>query len=84
MKKETKQKVLGQASKVVNMAAGTKDAVLALDTKIDSINAINAAAQGRIVAIIHPGGAQNDANLIQKADNLNLAMVLTGIEHIRH
>ena len=63
---------------------GTKNAVMATDVAIDTKNVLNAAAQGRISAIIQPGGSKSDENLAIWADKLNMSMVFTGIEHIRH
>lgn len=63
---------------------GTKDAVLASDGFFPAIDNINSAAQGRISAIIQPGGSIKDADVIAQADKLNIAMVTTGIRHFRH
>ena len=65
---------------------GTADAAeFALNYAVDGTkNVLNAAAQGRISAIIQPGGSKSDENLAIWADKLNMSMVFTGIEHIRH
>lgn len=63
---------------------GTKGAVLASDGFFPAIDNINACAQGRITAIIQPGGSIKDDEVIEQANKLNIAMVTTGIRHFRH
>jgi len=36
------------------------------------------------VAVIQPGGSVRDAEVIEAADRLGLAMVFTGVRHFRH
>lgn len=43
-----------------------------------------AAAEAGATAVIQPGGAMKDADVIAAADERNLAMVFTGIRHFRH
>lgn len=45
---------------------------------------VELAAQAGIKAIIQPGGSVNDVKSIQKADELGLSMVFTGIRHFKH
>ncbi len=45
---------------------------------------IDAAAEAGITAIIHPGGSIRDEEVIQAADENNIAMVFTGMRHFRH
>jgi len=35
-------------------------------------------------AVIQPGGSVRDSEVIAAADNLNTAMVFTGMRHFRH
>jgi len=42
------------------------------------------AAAAGIKAIIQPGGSVNDGKSITKADELQVAMVLSGIRHFKH
>jgi phosphoribosylaminoimidazolecarboxamide formyltransferase/IMP cyclohydrolase len=35
-------------------------------------------------AVIQPGGSVRDAEVIEAADRLGVAMVFTGIRHFRH
>ena len=63
---------------------GAKNAILASDNTIPSIDCIYAAAQGRISTIIQPGGADNENKIIELADKYNIAMILTGIKNYKH
>ena len=81
----------GQTSRVdafeiaLNKACdGSKDAVVASDGFFPAIDNIHVAAQGRIAAIIQPGGSIKDEEVIQTADKYNIAMITTGIRHFRH
>ncbi len=63
---------------------GSKEAVAASDGAISEINNIYAAAQGRLSAIIQPGGYIKDEEIIKTADKYNIAMITTGIRHFKH
>jgi phosphoribosylaminoimidazolecarboxamide formyltransferase/IMP cyclohydrolase len=41
-------------------------------------------AKAGATAIIQPGGSVRDAEVVAKADELGLAMVVTGTRHFRH
>jgi phosphoribosylaminoimidazolecarboxamide formyltransferase/IMP cyclohydrolase len=45
---------------------------------------IEAAASAGVAAVIQPGGAMRDEKIIEKADELGLAMVFTGERHFLH
>lgn len=45
---------------------------------------VDAAAEAGATAVIQPGGSVRDDEVIQAADELNLAMVFTGVRHFRH
>jgi phosphoribosylaminoimidazolecarboxamide formyltransferase/IMP cyclohydrolase len=47
----------------------------------DGLQAIAAAGA---TAVIQPGGAMRDAEVIEAADEAGLAMVFTGMRHFRH
>lgn len=81
----------GQTSRVdafeiaLNRACdGSKDAVAASDGFFPAIDNIHVAAQGRIAAIIQPGGSIKDEEVIKTADKYNIAMITTGIRHFKH
>lgn len=61
-----------------------KGAVLASDAFFPFADGIEAAAEAGATAIIQPGGAMRDDEVIQAADAAGLAMVFTGVRHFRH
>ncbi len=63
---------------------GSKDAVCASDEFIPTIDNIYAAAQGRIAGIIQPGGGSKDIEVFKASDKYNIAMITTGIRHLKH
>ena len=61
-----------------------KGAVLASDAFFPFPDSVEQAAQAGVTAIIQPGGSVRDAEVIEAADALGLAMVLTGCRQFRH
>ncbi len=61
-----------------------KGAVLSSDAFFPFADGIEAAADAGITAIIQPGGALRDDDVIAAADARGLAMVFTGHRHFRH
>lgn len=61
-----------------------RGAVLASDAFFPFDDCVEAAAKAGITAIIQPGGSMNDDASIQKANELGIAMVFTGIRHFKH
>ncbi|MBI5813574.1 MAG: hypothetical protein HZB27_13790, partial [Meiothermus silvanus] len=45
---------------------------------------VRAAAAAGVTAIVQPGGAKRDEEVIAAADELGVAMVFTGSRHFRH
>ncbi|MFO7773481.1 MAG: bifunctional phosphoribosylaminoimidazolecarboxamide formyltransferase/IMP cyclohydrolase [Dehalococcoidia bacterium] len=81
----------GQPSRVVSVElalkrAGdqTKDSVLASDAFFPFADGPELAIKQGVTAIIQPGGSVRDREVIELADNYNVAMVFTGIRHFRH
>ena len=58
--------------------------VMASDGLIPFPDALLVAADAGIAAVIQPGGAVRDEEIIKAADERNLAMVFTGTRHFRH
>ncbi len=58
--------------------------VMASDAFFPFRDAIDAAAQAGVTAIIQPGGSIRDEEIIAAADAAGIAMVFTGIRHFRH
>ncbi len=59
-------------------------ACLASDAFFPFPDSIEAAASAGITAVIQPGGSVKDSDVIAKANELGIAMVLTGARHFRH
>lgn len=84
----------GQMSRVVSATiAGLKatdaglevpGSVMASDAFFPFRDAIDCAAKAGIKAIIQPGGSIRDEEVIQAADEANIAMVFTGMRHFKH
>jgi phosphoribosylaminoimidazolecarboxamide formyltransferase/IMP cyclohydrolase len=61
-----------------------KGSVLASDAFFPMRDAVDAAAQAGVTAIIQPGGSKGDDEAIKAADEKDVAMVMTGVRHFRH
>jgi phosphoribosylaminoimidazolecarboxamide formyltransferase / IMP cyclohydrolase len=61
-----------------------KGSVLASDAFFPFPDGLEAAADAGATAIIQPGGALKDADVIAAADARGLAMIFTGLRHFRH
>lgn len=59
-------------------------ASLASDAFFPFPDSIETAAAAGIRSVIQPGGSVKDADVIEKANTLGVAMVLTGVRHFRH
>ncbi|QSG15951.1 bifunctional phosphoribosylaminoimidazolecarboxamide formyltransferase/IMP cyclohydrolase [Halapricum desulfuricans] len=58
--------------------------VMASDAFFPFPDGIEAAAEAGIEAVIQPGGSVNDDDVIEKADELGMTMVMTGTRCFRH
>jgi len=81
----------GQMSRIdaARLAAGkagerARGAVLASDAFFPFPDVVEVAAEAGCTAIIQPGGAKRDQLSIDKANELGLAMVFSGVRHFRH
>jgi len=59
-------------------------AVLASDGFFPFADSVELAGRAGIVALIQPGGSKRDDEVVAMADQLGLAMLLTGERHFRH
>ena len=59
-------------------------AVMASDAFFPFRDGIDNAAKVGITAVIQPGGSMRDQEVIDAADEANIAMVFTGMRHFRH
>ncbi len=81
----------GQMSRVDSVKVGAMKAVLPLQGTVLASDAffpfpdgVEEAAKHGITAVIQPGGSVKDADVIEAANRLGLAMVFTGVRHFRH
>jgi phosphoribosylaminoimidazolecarboxamide formyltransferase/IMP cyclohydrolase len=81
----------GQMSRVDSCKIGAMKAVLPLKGTVAASDAffpfpdgVEEIAKAGSTAIIQPGGSVRDQEVIDTADRLGLAMVLTGVRHFRH
>lgn len=72
------------ALKAADAGLSLAGAAMASDAFFPFRDAVDAAAARGIGAIVQPGGALRDEEIIAAADELDLAMVLTGMRHFRH
>lgn len=61
-----------------------RGAVLASDAFFPFPDGVEAAAAAGVVAVVQPGGALRDQEVIAAADRLGLTMAMTGVRHFRH
>ena len=64
--------------------AGRKGGAAASDAFYPFEDGIEAAAAAGVAAVIQPGGSMRDEKIIERADELGLAMVFTGERHFLH
>jgi phosphoribosylaminoimidazolecarboxamide formyltransferase / IMP cyclohydrolase len=81
----------GQMSRVDSCKIGAMKAVLPLKDTVAASDAffpfpdgVETIASYGATAVIQPGGSVNDQKVIDAANRLGLAMVLTGVRHFRH
>ena len=81
----------GQMSRVDSCRIGAMKAVLPTQGTVAASDAffpfpdgVEEIAKAGSTAIIQPGGSLRDGEVIEAADRLGLAMVLTGVRHFRH
>jgi phosphoribosylaminoimidazolecarboxamide formyltransferase/IMP cyclohydrolase len=81
----------GQMSRVDAARFGAMKAVLPLHGTVAGSDAffpfpdgLETVAKAGATAIIQPGGSVRDAEVIEAADRLGIAMVFTGMRHFRH
>ncbi len=81
----------GQMSRVDSARFGAMKAVLPLAGSVAASDAffpfpdgLEVIAHAGATAIIQPGGSMRDAEVIEAANRLNIAMLFTGVRHFRH
>jgi phosphoribosylaminoimidazolecarboxamide formyltransferase/IMP cyclohydrolase len=74
-----------QAAKAAGVSASlVKGSVAASDAFFPFADGMEALAEAGATAVIQPGGAMRDEEVIAAADARGLAMVFTGLRHFRH
>ena len=63
---------------------GTEGSVLASDAFFPFRDGVDEAASAGITAIVQPGGSIRDEEVIQAADENNIAMIFVGVRHFKH
>ncbi len=81
----------GQMSRVDAARFGAMKAVLPLERSVAASDAffpfpdgVEVIAKAGSTAIIQPGGSVRDAEVVEAANKLSIAMVMTGLRHFRH
>lgn len=79
----------GQMSRIESVRLATKGAhvagsVMASDAFFPFPDSVEAAAEKNVTAIIQPGGARRDDDVIHKADTCDIAMIFTNLRHFKH
>ena len=81
----------GQMSRVDAARFGAMKAILPLKGAVAASDAffpfpdgLETIAEAGATAVIQPGGSVRDAEVIEAADRLGVAMVFTGVRHFRH
>ena len=72
------------ASKALERGFDTKGCCMASDAFFPFRDGIDAAAKIGITSVIQPGGSMRDQEVIDAANEANMAMLFTGIRHFRH
>jgi phosphoribosylaminoimidazolecarboxamide formyltransferase/IMP cyclohydrolase len=70
--------------KAARTGISLKNSVLASDAFFPFPDGVVEAAKAGAIAIIQPGGSVRDDEVVAAADELGVAMVLTGVRHFRH
>ena len=77
------------SARVAAMKAADQDlalagAAMASDAFFPFRDGIDVASEHGIACVIQPGGSVRDEEVIQAADEHDIAMVFTGMRHFRH
>jgi phosphoribosylaminoimidazolecarboxamide formyltransferase/IMP cyclohydrolase len=70
--------------KAGNAGLSVKESVMASDAFFPFRDGIDRVAKEGITAVVQPGGSIRDEEVIQAADEHDIAMLFTGVRHFRH
>ncbi|MDP7180084.1 MAG: bifunctional phosphoribosylaminoimidazolecarboxamide formyltransferase/IMP cyclohydrolase [Candidatus Woesearchaeota archaeon] len=65
-------------------AGRAEGGVMSSDAFFPFRDSVDEAAKAGVKAVIHPGGSKNDKEVIEAADDHNMAMVFTGVRLFKH
>jgi phosphoribosylaminoimidazolecarboxamide formyltransferase / IMP cyclohydrolase len=71
-------------AKAEQAGLSVKGSVVASDAFFPFADGLISIADAGATAVIHPGGAMRDEDVIKAGDERNIAMVMTGMRHFRH
>ncbi len=74
--------IAGRSEEALHSALG--EAYLMSDAFLPFPDTVDVAAAAGVRVIFQPGGSIRDADVIRRADELGVALVLTGFRHFRH
>jgi phosphoribosylaminoimidazolecarboxamide formyltransferase/IMP cyclohydrolase len=72
------------AAKAARVGLSLEGSILASDAFFPFPDGLETAVAAGARAVIQPGGSARDEQVIEAADRLGIAMVLTGVRHFRH
>jgi len=72
------------ASKAQDAGFDVSGSVMASDAFFPFRDGLDSAAKVGVTAVIQPGGSMRDGEVIEAANEHNIAMVFTGMRHFRH
>ncbi|HEX5425478.1 MAG TPA: bifunctional phosphoribosylaminoimidazolecarboxamide formyltransferase/IMP cyclohydrolase [Candidatus Acidoferrales bacterium] len=72
------------AMKAATSGLSLKESVLASDAFFPFPDGVEEGGKAGATAVIQPGGSVRDADVIAAANQLGMAMILTGMRHFRH
>lgn len=72
------------AIKAADATIPVAGSAMASDAFFPFRDGIDQAAEVGVSSVIQPGGSRNDSEVIEAADEHNMAMVFTGVRHFRH
>jgi phosphoribosylaminoimidazolecarboxamide formyltransferase / IMP cyclohydrolase len=70
--------------KAKNFGFDVRGAVVASEAFLPFNDCVEVAGNAGIKAVIQPGGSKGDQSSIDKCDELDMAMVFTGVRHFKH
>ena len=71
-------------AKAVHFGFSLEGAVMASDAFFPFPDCVEIAHQAGITSVIQPGGSMRDQESVDKANELGISMVITGVRHFKH